>query len=226
MKETCKEDAFMRRMLSILLILALTGVPQMPETETVTLEEVITSIQTEEADQAAEVLLDWTEQGGTATEEEVLAILDANGLPPEETAWAFAAVLDAADNLGVEMDAGFSPLFTQVLTLESTPYREEPTKALTDLSQLYGMWYDSEMQELLIVSETGCRVVIPWLGYCGEVPYAVRLRDRSASGYVPALEVDFHGSGDFSGALTYYVSGADDTHFWSNTQGQRFDKLH
>lgn len=70
-------------------------------------------------------------------------------------------------------------------------------------------------------------MVISWLGsgYCGEMAYAARLRDRGAVGYCPSLEVDIHGSDDFSGPLAYYVSGAAADHFWCNTQAQRFDRL-
>lgn len=225
----------MRMMFSILLALTLMGLPQAAEAPKITAEEVITSIQTEQAETAANLLLDWAAQGAAAEEEQVLAILEKSSLPPAETAAAFAAVLDAADALAAERDVDqdayaqaiqtLRPLFTQVLEMDSTPFRTEPVKYPASLEQLYGMWYDSNMQELLIVSDAGCRVVIPWLGYCGETAYAVRLRDRSALGYSPALEVDFHASGNFTGPLAYYVSGADADHFWCNAQSQRFDKL-
>lgn len=52
-----------------------------------------------------------------------------------------------------------------------------------------------------------------------------RLRDRSAVGYCPSLEVDFHDTGTFQGPLAYYVSGLAPDHFWCNSQGQRFDRL-
>ena len=44
-------------------------------------------------------------------------------------------------------------------------------------------------------------------------------------GWCPSLEIDIHESGDFSGPLTYYVSGLAEDRFWCNTQGQRFDRL-
>ena len=81
------------------------------------------------------------------------------------------------------------------------------------------------MQELLIFQNGTCRVVIPWLGYYGETALSARLRDRSAVGYCPSLEVDIHESGHFAGPLAYYVSGIAEDHFWCNTQAQRFDKL-
>lgn len=223
----------MRMMFSIVLALTMMGLPQAPEAPEITAETVITSIQTEQAEAAAKVLLDWAAQGTVAEEAQVLAALEQSALPPEETAAAFAAVLDAADTMVAENGQAdyaqavrsLSPLFTQVLEMDSTPFRTEPAKHPASLERLYGMWYDSDMQELLILSEAGCRVVIPWLGYYGETAYAVRLRDRSAVGYSPALEVDIHDSGNFSGPLAYYVSGADADHFWCNTQAQRFDKL-
>ena len=88
-----------------------------------------------------------------------------------------------------------------------------------------GIWCDSTMQELLIFQNGTCRVVIPWLGYYGETALSARLRDRSAVGYCPSLEVDIHENGHFAGPLAYYVSGTAEDHFWCNTQAQRFDKL-
>lgn len=225
------------RLLSMMLALALMGMPALPveRPQELTVEAVVSAIQTEDAKTAAGTLLDWIEQGTLAEEEAVLEILEETGLEPAQTAAAFARVLDEADARLAERKLdraiyeqavrSLSPLFTQVLTTSSTPFAPEPIRNPVDLAQLYGMWYDSEMQELLILTEQGCRVVIPWLGYWGERPYAVRLRDRSANGQAPALEIDIHESGVFLGALTYYVSGADETHFWSLSQAQRFDKI-
>lgn len=81
------------------------------------------------------------------------------------------------------------------------------------------------MQELLIFQSGTCRVVIPYLDYYGETAFSARLRDRGGMGWCPSLEIDIHESGDFSGPLTYYVSGLAEDHFWCNTQGQRFDRL-
>ena len=109
---------------------------------------------------------------------------------------------------------------------KGTPYAYEMSDRWpSDLEVFQGVWYDGEMQELLIISGDACRVVIPWLGYYGETAYAVRLRDRSDAGFCPALEVDVRESGIFFAPLTYYVSGVDETHFWSNTQAQRFEKI-
>jgi hypothetical protein len=84
---------------------------------------------------------------------------------------------------------------------------------------------DGDRQEMLVITGNTCREVVPYLSSCGDTAAAVRLRDRSSLGYCPALEIDTYGRGDFSGALTYYVSGIDGSHFWSNTQAQRFDRL-
>ena len=81
------------------------------------------------------------------------------------------------------------------------------------------------LQELLIFQSGTCRVVIPYLDYYGETAFSARLRDRGGMGWCPSLEIDIHESGDFSGPLTYYVSGLAEDHFWCNTQGQRFDRL-
>ena len=40
----------------------------------------------------------------------------------------------------------------------------------------------------------------------------------------PALDIDYL-QNDFSTPLVYYVSGIDDTHFWSNTQNKCFRRL-
>ena len=226
----------MRMMLFMALAMsALLGGYGLPaeETEAVTLEMVVEHIQTKDPETAADTLLRWIEAGGAAQEDALREILDGSGLPAAETACSFAAVLDAAEMVPhgsneetyLQAVRSLSPLFTDVLHEPSTPFREETPKNPTALTQLQGMWYDAEMQELLVISGETCRVIIPWLGYLGEKAYAVRLRDRSALGYAPALEIDFHDSGTFSGALTYYVSGVDETHFWCNSQGQRFDRL-
>ena len=201
------------------------------------LEELVVTIQaveprdTDGARQAAEQLLDWTETEGVASEEALRAILEAQGVPAADTACAFAAVLAEADALAEDQAAytravrSLAPLFTDVLGMESTPYRWEDSRWPGSLKDLQGIWYDAEMQEMLVISGDTCRVVIPWLDHYGETAYAARLRDRTASGYCPSLEIDFQGSGDFSGPLAYYVSGVDGSHFWSNSQGQRFDRL-
>ena len=201
------------------------------------LEELVVTIQAVEpgdtaaARQAAERLLDWAETGCVASEEALRGILEAQGVPAADTACAFAAVLAEADTLAEDQAAytravrSLALLFTDVLVTESTPYRWEGSRWPGSLADLQGVWYDGEMEELLVISGDTCRVVIPWLDHYGETAYAARLRDRSVSGYCPALEIDFHGSGDFSGPLAYYVSGVDGSHFWSNTQGQRFDRL-
>ena len=142
-----------------------------------------------------------------------------------------AALKGQADALAEDQAAytravrSLAPLFTDVLGMESTPYRWEDSRWPGSLKDLQGIWYDAEMQEMLVISGDTCRVVIPWLDHYGETAYAARLRDRTASGYCPSLEIDFRGSGDFSGPLAYYVSGVDGSHFWSNSQGQRFDRL-
>ncbi|MDD3346065.1 hypothetical protein [Oscillibacter sp.] len=123
-----------------------------------------------------------------------------------------------------------SPLFTQILdqcAANSTgSVHENPTAYdKTTLDRVDGIWCDGAARELLVILGGKCRVVIPYLGELGDTAYAVRVRDRSDLGYCPALEVDIHGAGDFSGPLTYYVTGVDETHFWSNTQGQRFEKI-
>ena len=43
-------------------------------------------------------------------------------------------------------------------------------------------------------------------------------------GYCPELDIDYL-QNDFSAPLVYYVSGIDDTHFWSNTQNESFRRL-
>lgn len=172
-----------------------------------------------------------------------------------ELAEAYAAVLDFGDMLvsgtgdtaGALDDAGYtlrypgydaelyraaarslSELFTRALEqAKTTPYAPEastPYDAIT-LDKFEGVWCDGAQGELLIFSDGKCRVVIPYLDEYGDTAYTARIRDRSTLGYCPALEIDIHGSGKFEGPLAYYVSGVDDTHFWSGSQSQRFDRL-
>ena len=108
---------------------------------------------------------------------------------------------------------------------KTTPWQQESSAWPTDLAGFDGIWCDNTMQELLIFHDGTCRVIIPYLDYYGETAYAARLRDRSAVGYCPSLEVDFHDTGTFQGPLAYYVSGLAPDHFWCNSQGQRFDRL-
>jgi len=168
---------------------------------------------------------------------------------------AYAAVLDAADAVlqgggtmdGTLKDAGYSlghssydparyhaaakslsPFFTRALEKAGAPGWTEETPgdyAAITLDALDGLWCDSSAGEMLIFSGETCRVVIPYLDELGDTAYAARIRDRSQAGFCPALEIDIHGAGDFSGPLTYYVSGIDGSHFWCNTQAQRFAKL-
>ena len=113
----------------------------------------------------------------------------------------------------------------QLLGTETTLWQEEPSAWPADLAAFDGIWCDSTLQELLIFQSGTCRVVIPYLDYYGETAFSARLRDRGGMGWCPSLEIDIHESGDFSGPLTYYVSGLAEDHFWCNTQGQRFDRL-
>ena len=230
------------RMTAILMaVLSLLGVPQGGGREPeITWETVAAQVLEEPPDTAAQTLLEWAETGQTAPEAEVESFLKGQAEPAAEAAAAFAAVLDAADGLRAAGEApeleeedyreavrSLSVFFTRLLETETTPWKEEPSDWPGGLAEFDGIWCDSTMQELLIFRSGTCRVVIPWLGsgYCGEMAYAARLRDRGAVGYCPSLEVDIHGSGDFSGPLAYYVSGAAEDHFWCNTQAQRFDRL-
>lgn len=203
-------------------------------------EEVAAQVLEAEPEEAAQSLLRWAENGAAAPEEAVQAFLEEQAAEPAQVAASFAAVLDAADALRAEGAApglseegyraavrSLSPFFTQLLEGETTSWREEPSAWPEGLEGFDGIWLDSAMGELLIVRNGRCRVVIPWLGsgYYGETAYAVRLRDRSEAGYCPALEVDFHDSGSFQGPLAYYVSGLDGSHFWCNSQAQRFDRV-
>lgn len=200
--------------------------------------EAVLAADTEEAvSAAARTLLDWAGSGETCEPGQVQQFLAEQGADAVDAAVAYAAVLDAADGLLAAGEASvdaetyrtaarsLSPLFTRLLERETAPYREEPAAYPTAVSAFNGIWCDGEMQEMLIFRDGRCRVVIPYLDYYGEEAYAARLRDRSAVGYCPALEVDTWDSGDYSGALTYYVSGLAADHFWCNTQHQRFTRM-
>ncbi len=202
---------------------------------------------------AAGELLDWAQSGATAQREDVEAWLAQSEVPPADMAYAWAAVLDAADRIvagetGVDAeleDAGYVPayesyddvtyraaarslipLFTGAIEKAAPYVPEEGTDwAGITADRLEGIWYDGVSGEMLVFSNGMCRVVVPMLDVSQDTPHAFRVRDRSAKDYCPALEIDTWDSGSFSGALTYYVSGLDDTQFWSNTQSQRFEKV-
>ena len=126
-----------------------------------------------------------------------------------------------------------SPLFTQLLELaETTPWQEEPGDfASITADRFDGIWANSQDGTLLIFTGGLCRVVYPDVSVYGEIAGTYRVRDRSSMGYCPALEIDYNGEGpinedgDFWGPLTYYVSGMDSTHFWCNSQMERFDRV-
>lgn len=124
-----------------------------------------------------------------------------------------------------------SPMFTNLLSQPTTAYTEEAPADYSAVTpdNLSGIWVNSssgeEYAEMLVISGDKCRVVIPSLTKYGDKPYGIRVRDRSSSGFCPALEIDWNKEGDFKAPLTYYVSGVDDTHFWCNTQSDRFDKI-
>lgn len=204
---------------------------------------------------AAGELLDWSQSGNMVENAQVQEWIDTQStLDRASLAYAYAGVLDFADSILLDpivkaeelSDAGYtlqydtykaefyqgtanalSPLFTQLFEEKTTPYAYEKSGNYQDITmeQLSGIWYDSEMREMLIFTGDTCRPVIPYLDYYGEKAYAARVRDRSASGYCPALEIDTWEEGDFSGATVYYISGLDEVHFWGNTQGMRFDKI-
>ena len=225
----------MKVFLPLLLAALLVPVPQAKPVEP-TLETVVTQIQEVSSEasarEAAETLLAWVRTEEVPEADAVEQLLE---MSPGETARAFAAVLEEADKLPEKQELqteiyrrgiqALSPLFTGLLEGPSAAYRPEPARNPKTLAALEGIWWDSSMGEMLIIRGETCRVVIPYLDRWGETAYAVRLRDRSAVGYCPALEIDFQESGNFSGALAYYVSGADETHFWSNGQSQRFERL-
>ena len=119
------------------------------------------------------------------------------------------------------------PLFTQILDrTERTEYRYEAPGDYSAVTEeaLAGIWVDDAGTTVLLFSEDGCRIVYPELELLGETAYAFRVRDRSSVGYCPALDIDYL-QNDFSAPLVYYVSGIDDTHFWSNTQNECFRRL-
>ncbi len=229
----------MRMAAMVLAVLSLLGVPQGQEADPeITWGTVTVQILEESPETAARTLLDWAETGQTAPEAEVLSLLEERPETAVSSAAAFAAVLDTADSLRAagespeleeetyrEAVRSLSPFFTRLLETETAPWKGGPSDWPTDLATFDGIWYDSTMRELLIFRDGTCRVVIPWLGYYGETALSARLRDRSGVGYCPSLEVDIHESGSFSGPLAYYVSGIDESRFWSNTQAQQFEKL-
>ena len=220
--------------MSAVLLLTLQTQPAAPQTDW---QEVVQAVCTEEPTAAAGKLLDWAAKGGVAETSQVCALLDEQGADPLRTAAAYADVLDAADTLrnagkkSVDTERyrtavrSLSPLFTRLLETDTTPYKEEFSDYPSDLAAFDGIWCDGELGEMLIFRDGTCRVVIPYLEYYGEAACEARLRDRSAVGYCPSLEVDIHETGSFSGPLTYYVSGLAEDHFWSNTQCQRFDRM-
>lgn len=119
------------------------------------------------------------------------------------------------------------PLFTQILDrTERAEYRYEAPGDYSAVTEeaLAGIWVDDAGTTVLLFSEDGCRIVYPALELLGETAYAFRVRDRSSVGYCPELDIDYL-QNDFSAPLVYYVSGIDDTHFWSNTQNKCFRRL-
>ena len=119
------------------------------------------------------------------------------------------------------------PLFTQILDrTERTEYRYEAPGDYSAVTEeaLAGIWVNDAGTTVLLFSEDGCRIVYPALELLGKTAYAFRVRDRSSVGYCPALDIDYL-QNDFSTPLVYYVSGIDDTHFWSNTQNKCFRRL-
>lgn len=223
----------------LLAVISLLGVPQDQRTDPeITWETAAVQVLEESPETAAQTLLDWAASGASAPSQAVEDLLEARTETAAEAAAAFAAVLDTADSLRAAGEApelgeetyreavrSLHPFFTRLFETETTPWKEEPSDWPMEVEAFDGIWCDSTMQELLIFQNGTCRVVIPWLGYYGETALSARLRDRSAVGYCPSLEVDIHESGHFSGPLAYYVSGTAEDHFWCNTQAQRFDKL-
>ena len=207
----------MRMAALLMAMIALLGSPQGEGTVSeTTWETVAVQVLEETPETAARTLLDWAGSGQTIPEEDVvLALLEEMEAEPaasgEETYRAAVRSL--------------SPFFTRLLGTETTLWQEEPSAWPADLAAFDGIWCDSTLQELLIFQSGTCRVVIPYLDYYGETAFSARLRDRGGMGWCPSLEIDIHESGDFSGPLTYYVSGLAEDHFWCNTQGQRFDRL-
>lgn len=177
------------------------------------------------AENALELALSWNE---------VLTQADAL-MRGEKT--AMGCLSDAGYTMRLESyDAGLvnqaalilSPLFIQLLDrTERTLYRNEAPGDYDAVKEaaFEGVWVDNAAGTLLIFSRDTCRVVYPALEWFGEAAYAFRIRDRSDMGYCPALEIDFRQSGNFDAPLTYYVSGIDETHFWSSTTAEQFYRL-
>lgn len=162
-------------------------------------------------DQAAE-LLDQDTQA--------LELLEEAGYQPIKTDWDPQRLETAARSLRT--------LFTYLLETRTpvSPALPGPGDyAAVTPEKFEGVWVTGEANTLLLFSGDTCRVVYPALNLWGETAYAFRIRDRSAVGYCPALEIDFKESGDFSGALVYYVSGIDGEWFWCIEQQDLFVRL-
>lgn len=202
-------------------------------------QDLVSQIQNADTEEkvrwAAEAVVAWAAADGRAEEEDVLAQLQRSDVDPVTTALRLGAVLDAAEAIAAKCGLetvryessvkSLSPLFTAVMDRQTTPYRYEAANHPKDLSSFEGLWYDSSLQEMLLIREGRCRVIIPYLDNYGERSCPMRLRDRSAEGYCPALEVDVRGEGTFFGPLVYYVSAVAEDHFTCNTQSQRFDRI-
>ncbi|SFR84569.1 hypothetical protein [Anaeromicropila populeti] len=87
---------------------------------------------------------------------------------------------------------------------------------------LQGTWYNPEMDEELIITEEGCRVVIPYLDFYGEEVYEYDVVNRSDRGLCPALYIYFNGKN--AGPLAYYIFGVNENYFWCNGQQALFSK--
>lgn len=118
-----------------------------------------------------------------------------------------------------------SPFFTRLLGTETTLWQEEPSAWPADLAAFDGIWCDSTLQELLIFQSGHLSGGNPLPGLLWGNGLSAGCGTAGGMGWCPSLEIDIHESGDFSGPLTYYVSGLAEDHFWCNTQGQRFDRL-
>lgn len=122
----------------------------------------------------------------------------------------------------------FRSLFTYLLetrTPADVPKRTPGDYDAIRAEAFEGLWVNSGADTLLFFSGDTCRVVCTYLELWGETDYAFRIRDRSDMGYCPALEVDMNEGGDFFGALTYYVSGMEETVFWCSDQAEEFQRL-
>ena len=204
---------------------------------------------------AAGELLDWIDVNSVEQEDVFRWIDENVPMENSaELARAWAAVLteaetlmrgdetayDALDDAGYTMEQPYRstgrvkwaackllPLFTQILDrTERTEHRYEAPGDYSAVTEeaLAGIWVDDAGTTVLLFSEDGCRIAYPALELLGETAYAFRVRDRSSVGYCPALDIDYL-QNDFSTPLVYYVSGIDDTHFWSNTQNKCFRRL-